>query len=70
MADITGWGRGAWAEGPWGTSIPVELTGVSATGSVNSVTISTQALVLPTGVEGTGTLGNEIVVADSNTSAT
>jgi hypothetical protein len=36
MANITGWGRDTWSSGPWGEPIPVEITGVAATGGVGS----------------------------------
>ena len=45
MADITGWGRGAWSAGPWSEPVPVEVTGESATGGVGSVAIVAEANV-------------------------
>ena len=55
MSSVTGWGRGTWSSAAWGTSLPVELTGVSATGSVTSVTIVAEANITLTGVVGTAT---------------
>jgi len=37
MANITGWGRGTWSEGAWNEALPVEPTGLSATGNVDAV---------------------------------
>ena len=37
MAVISGWGRGTWSEGEWGTPLPVVVTGVSRAGAVGSV---------------------------------
>ena len=39
MAQITGWGRLTWGEGPWNKAVPVELTGVAATGAVGTVLV-------------------------------
>lgn len=70
MADITGWGRGTWSSGAWGSAIPVELTGVSATTSVGSVTVDAAANVPTTGIAATTGVGSVTVSADANTSVT
>ena len=49
MAAITGWGRQAWGDGPWGEPVPVELTGQSATGAVGTVAITAEANFVPNG---------------------
>ena len=51
MANITGWGRGTWSSGAWGEAIPVELTGVSATGATGSVSVVAEANVPTTGLQ-------------------
>lgn len=54
---ITGWGRGAWSEGPWGEAIPVVVTGVEATGEVGVVEVSIGATAAVAGVSATGRVG-------------
>ena len=49
MAQITGWGRLTWGEGPWGEPVPVELTGVAATGAVGTLVATGVANVAVTG---------------------
>ena len=64
MALISGWGRGTWSEGEWGTPLPVEVTGVSASGQVGSVTVSADANVPETGLQATGNVGGVQVNTD------
>ena len=67
MAIINGWGRGTWGQLEWGEgSIPVEITGVEATGIVNGVGVNAQAVASVGGV--TATLGTVSVTinADAN----
>ncbi len=67
MAFINGWGRGTWGQLGWGEgSIPVEPTGVEATGIVNGVGVNAQAVASVGGV--TATLGTVSVTinADAN----
>lgn len=51
MAIVAGWGRGTWSTGTWGNPLPVDVTGVSGTGQVGSVTTAgasdTPLLVFP-----------------------
>ena len=70
MANITGWGRGTWSSGAWGEAIPVELTGVSATGAVGSVSVVAEANVPATGLQATGNVGSVTVSADANVAVT
>ena len=58
MANVTGWGRGTWGEGAWSEEAPVLVTGLSATSSVGSVTITASALVAEDAVTGTGAIGD------------
>ena len=71
MAFINGWGRGTWGELAWGEgSIPVEITGVEATASVNGVGVNGAAVATVGAV--TATLGDVtvIAVADANVDVT
>jgi hypothetical protein len=43
MANITGWGRGAWDEGAWGEALPVTLTGLAATSALGSLAVDAEA---------------------------
>ena len=70
MSYITGWGRGAWSDGAWGEPLPVEVTGVAATGELGNVTVSGAATVQPSGLEATSGLGSVVVKADANVSVT
>jgi len=54
MANITGWGRGTWSEGAWNEALPVEPTGLTATGNVGDVTVELVQPVSVTGVSSTG----------------
>ena len=57
----TGWGAKAWNDGEWGNLADetVSLTGVSATFSIGSGTsITAAAVVEPTGVSFTGSVGS------------
>ena len=67
MAFINGWGRGTWGQLGWGEgSVPVEPTGVEATGAVNGVGVNGQAVATVGGI--TATLGAVSVTinADAN----
>ena len=68
MSIVTGWGAGGWGEIPWNGVVPVEVTGVSATVSLGSETVTADAIVAVTGVSATSTLGNESVVATADVS--
>ena len=70
MVQITGWGRGTWSSGPWGEPLPVELTGLSATGQVDSVSVLTVNNILVTGLAATGGVGTVLVNAAASTSTT
>ena len=65
MANVTGWGRGAWDDGPWGEANPVVVTGVEGTGAVTTVTISADANVTVTGVSATGSIGSVTIIEGS-----
>src|SRR5210317_1358171 len=71
MALITGWGRQAWDDGPWGEPVPVTLTGFEATGAVGSLTVIGVANVTVDGQEATGAIngvgvnGNAVAVLPS-----
>ena len=62
----TGWGAKSWNSGEWGNLADetVSLSGLSITSNIGSVTISGDALVLPTGVESGFTLGSITNVVD------
>jgi hypothetical protein len=64
---LTGWGRGTWGEAGWGTSLPVEPTGLGATLSVGSVTVVAKANVVPTGQAATASTGSIQIVAKAIT---
>jgi hypothetical protein len=71
MANLNGWGRGTWGQLGWGEgSIPVEPTGVEATGAVNGVGVNGQAVATVGGI--TATLGAVSVTinADANVDTT
>jgi len=53
-----------------GGGVSVTPTGVSATGSVGSVTVSGKASTTPTGVSATGSVGTVTVAAKASTTAT
>ena len=65
MASLTGWSRGTWGEGPFGSALPVSVSGVSSTGSVGSVTLITSQNVPSTGIAGTGTVGSVSIIGDA-----
>ena len=44
MANITGWGRGTWGQGAWNAPLAVEVTGVSGTTALGSVTVVAQTV--------------------------
>ena len=56
MANITGWGRGTWGQGTWSNPIPVEVTGVSATGTLGAAVSDTGIQFGVTGVSATASL--------------
>jgi len=69
MANLNGWGRGNWGQLGWGEgSIPVEPTGVEATGAVNSVGVNGQAVATVGGI--TATLGAVSVTINADANAT
>ena len=65
MADLQGWSRGTWGEGDWGEFIPVSVTGEQSNTNVGTLTISADALVLPTGISSGVVLGTAIGEAES-----
>ena len=56
MANITGWGRGTWGEGTWSNPLPVEVTGVSATGTLGAAQSDTGIQFGVTGVSTTASI--------------
>ena len=69
MANLNGWGRGTWGQLGWGEgSIPVEPTGVEATGVVNGVGVNGQAVATVGGI--TATLGAVSVTINADANAT
>jgi len=56
MSSITGWNRGTWNQGTWGYPLPVEVTGVSSSASIGSVTIA--FVTNPTGVSSEAQIGS------------
>ena len=46
MANVTGWGRSTWGSSTWGEPVPVDVTGLAATGAVGSVTVTGDASVV------------------------
>ena len=69
MANLNGWGRGTWGQLGWGEgSIPVEPTGVEATGAVNGVGVNGQAVATVGGI--TATLGAVSVTINADANAT
>ena len=56
----SGYGRGGWSSGKYGQPTSIEVTGVSATGAVGSVTITEGSGVSTavTGLAGTGAVGS------------
>jgi len=66
---LTGYGRGGWNSGPYGqTDTSVSVTGVSGTGSVNSVAVSSAGEVAVTGVAATSAVGSVTVTAGTSVS--
>jgi hypothetical protein len=63
MSSITGWNRGTWNQGTWGYPLPVEVTGVSSTASVGSVTIA--FVTNATGVSSATAVGSPTLVTNS-----
>ena len=55
-----GWSRLAWGDGEWGTSndAAAVITGLSLNASLGDEVVKGSAVILPTGVNGTSTLGN------------
>ena len=73
MSVLTGYGRGGWNSGPYGqTDTSVSVTGVSATGSIGSVTVTEGSgiTVSATGVSATGSVGSVTIGIGSIISAT
>jgi len=55
MAFINGWGRGTWGQLEWGQgSVPVEITGVSATAILTSPGVNAQAVAAVAGITARG----------------
>ena len=65
MADLQGWSRGTWGEGDFGEFIPVSVTGEQSNTSVGTLTITADALVLPTGVSSGVVLGTAVGESES-----
>lgn len=62
-----GWGSGPWSRGSWGTGTIIALpSGVQATGSEGSVTVTANADVAVSGVNATGALGAATTIAEAN----
>ena len=59
MSRITGWGRGTWDEGLWDSTLPVEVTGVSATTGLGTALQASEYPV--SGIAATSALGDESV---------
>jgi hypothetical protein len=57
MAAITGWGRGTWGEGAWDEPLPVDVSGLSVSGEVGTVIVTTGQRVLVAGVEAGAEVG-------------
>ena len=53
MANITGWGRGTWGQGPWSEPIPVEISGLAGTSALGTITVDAEANVSVTGQSAT-----------------
>ena len=69
MAFINGWGRGTWGQLGWGQgSVPVEITGVSATAILTSPGVNAQAVAAVAGI--TATLGSVSVTINADANAT
>jgi len=69
MAIINGWGRGTWGELEWGEgSIPVTLTGLSATSALTAPGVNGQAVAAVAGI--TATLGAVSVTINADANAT
>ena len=67
MANLNGWSRGTWGQLEWGEgSVPLEITGVSATAILTSPGVNAQAVAAVAGI--TATLGAVSVTinADAN----
>ena len=63
MSSITGWNRGTWNQGTWGYPLPVEVTGVSSSASIGSVTIA--FVTNATGVSSATAVGSPTLVTNS-----
>lgn len=69
MAFLNGWGRGTWGELEWGEgSIPVTLTGLSATSALTAPGVNGQAVAAVAGI--TATLGAVSVTINADANAT
>jgi len=69
MAFLNGWGRGTWGELEWGEgSIPVNLTGLSATSALTAPGVNGQAVAAVAGI--TATLGAISVTINADANAT
>jgi hypothetical protein len=60
VASVTGWGRGSWNDGAWGTALPIAVTEVAGTTGLGSVTVTADSNVSVTGLAGTGAIGTVI----------
>ena len=69
MANLNGWSRGTWGQLEWGEgSIPLEITGVSATAILTSPGVNAQAVAAVAGI--TATLGAVSVTINADANAT
>jgi hypothetical protein len=69
MAFLNGWGRGTWGQLEWGEgSVPVEITGVSATSALTAPGVNGQAVAAVAGI--TATLGAVSVTINADANAT
>jgi hypothetical protein len=69
MAFLNGWGRGTWGQLEWGEgSIPVTLTGLSATSALTAPGVNGQAVAAVAGI--TATLGAVSVTINADANAT
>jgi hypothetical protein len=60
----SGWGRQEWGNGVWGDAYTVQLSGLSATFNLDSVSIQTDVGVDVEGIQLTSTLGNTTAFTD------
>ena len=67
---LTGWGRGAWNDGPWDSPTPVVVTQSGATSALGSVTIAGASTLTLTGTSATSSLGTSTVAISISVAVT